>query len=98
MSLVTSLLVSHALPLSSPAVDSAVCSVNSAVRTHNTPTVDSLSDVRVAIVEIMMGKKDPPSKISLRSSLFPNVPPYIHFTSVVLKDALPTVSPAIVTQ
>ena len=93
MSLVTSLLVSHALPLSSPAVDSAVCSVNSAVRTHN-----SLSDVRVAIVEIMMGKKDPPSKISLRSSLFPNVPPYVHFTSVVLKDALPTVSPAIVTQ
>ena len=93
MSLVTSLLVSHALSLSSPAVDSAVCSVNSAVRTHN-----SLSDVRVAIVEIMMGKKDPPSKISLRSSLFPNVPPYIHFTSVVLKDALPTVSPAIVTQ
>ena len=98
MSLVTSLLVSHALSLSSPAVDSAACSVNSAVRTHNTPTVVSLSDVRVAIVEIIMGKKDPPSKISLRRSLFPNVPPYIHFTSVVLKDALPTVSLAFLTQ
>ena len=39
----------------------------------------------------MMGKKDPPSKISLRRSMFPNVPPYIDFTSVVLTDVLPTV-------
>ena len=38
-----------------------------------------------------MGRKDPPSKISLRRSLFPHVPPYIHFTSVVLSDVLPTV-------
>ena len=38
-----------------------------------------------------MGKKDQPSKISLRRSLFPNVPPYIHFSSVVLTDSLPTV-------
>ena len=38
-----------------------------------------------------MGRKDPPSKISLRRSLFPHVPPFIHFTSVVLSDVLPTV-------
>ena len=39
-----------------------------------------------------MGKKDQPSKISLRSSLFPHVSPYIDFTSVVHKDLLPFVS------
>ena len=80
--------------LSSLAFLSRASPCQSVVRRQHWTGLISPSYVRLGprvLVEVMMGKRDQASKISLRSSLFPNVPPYLHFTSVVLKDVLPTV-------